>query len=84
MVAIYNFHDKTVDIPLSFDDLGVISNSGYGVRLTDVITGEKSKVLTGGRGHKLEAGGYKILKLRLLRYNRKIWYKSEGSQNEKH
>lgn len=66
-VAAFNFHDKEIDgIPLAFDDLGIRSNSGYGVRLTNLMTGEKSVVLTGGTKHCLQPGGYVMYRAEIV------------------
>lgn len=67
-IAAFNFHNNPVkDAPLSFDDLGVRTNSGYGVELTNVLTGEKSKVLKGGINLVLETGGYVIYRAKVVK-----------------
>lgn len=57
-IAAFNFHPKEVTWGIAFDDLGVRSNSGYGVQLTNLLTGEVGDVLTGGTNFTLNEGEY--------------------------
>lgn len=66
-IAAYNFHGKEIYAPLSFDDLGVRSNSGYGVRVTNLITGEKSEVLTGGMNMYFAGDGYQMYRAEIVK-----------------
>ena len=65
-VAVFNFYDKEFPATLSFDDMGVRSNSGYGVQLTNVITGEKTDVLTGGTSVKVAPNDVKIFRAKVV------------------
>ena len=67
-VAAFNFHDKLIDgAPLSFDDLGVRSNSGYGVILTNVLTGETRGPLVGGTNLVLDEGGFVLYRAKIVK-----------------
>ena len=46
---------------ISFDDLGIHSESGIGLRLTDAVTGEDYGVFRDGYSTKLQVDGSKIL-----------------------
>lgn len=65
-IASFNFHNKRICAPLSFDDLGVRSNSGYGVQLTNLLTGEKSEALTGGTRLDLDENEYVIYRAKVV------------------
>jgi alpha-galactosidase len=67
-VAAFNFHDKLIDgAPLSFDDLGIRSNSGYGVILTNVLTGETRGPLVGGTNLVLDEGGFVLYRAKTVK-----------------
>ncbi len=40
LLSYFNFSDDELEVPVYFDDYGVPAYSGYGLDLTDVITGE--------------------------------------------
>lgn len=53
--------DWSQNMSISFDDLGIHSESGIGLRLTDAVTGEDYGVFRDGYSVKLPADGSKIL-----------------------
>lgn len=53
--------DWSQNMSISFDDLGIHSESGIGIRLTDAVTGEDYGVFRDGYSVKLPADGSKIL-----------------------
>jgi hypothetical protein len=52
-------------LPVSFDDLGIRSNQGYGFEVTDVYTGENLGVLVGGFSPELNRGEVRLYRLKL-------------------
>ena len=67
-IAAFNFHPKRIhEAPLSFDDMGVPTRSGYGVQLTNVMTGEVSEVLTGGTDVVLEENGFVVYRAKIVK-----------------
>lgn len=66
-VALFNFHETKQGIHFSFDDVGVRSNSEYGVELMDVMTGENLGVLTGGYCASPEPDGFKIFRGKIVK-----------------
>lgn len=69
-VLCINFHsveEREGDpLPVSFDDLGIRSNQGYGFEVTDVYTGENLGVHTGGIAPYVKRGQVRLLKLKLV------------------
>ena len=53
--------DWSQNMSISFDDLGIHSESGIGLRLTDAVTGEDYGVFRDGYSTKLPVDGSKIL-----------------------
>ncbi len=53
--------DWSQNMSISFDDLGIHSESGIGLRLTDAVTGEDYGVFRDGYSTKLQVDGSKIL-----------------------
>lgn len=53
--------DWSQNMSISFDDLGIHSESGIGLRLTDAVTGEDYGVFRDGYSMKLPVDGSKIL-----------------------
>ena len=67
-IAAFNFHPKKIHgAPLSFDDMGVPIRSGYGVQLTNVMTGEKTDVLTGGISLVLEENDFVVYRAKIVK-----------------
>lgn len=66
-----NFHpdeEKPHDsLSVSFDDLGIRSNQGYGFEVTDVETGENLGVFEGGFGPIIKRGQVKLYRLKLVK-----------------
>ena len=52
-------------LPVSFDDLGIRSNQGYGFEVTNVYTGENLGVLVGGFSPELDRGEVRLYRLKL-------------------
>lgn len=66
-IAMFNFHDQEILIHVSFDDLGIRSNQGYGVHLTNVFNGEESEILTGGYALNLKQNGYAVYRGKIVK-----------------
>ncbi len=66
-VALFNFHEKAVPVHFAFEDVGIRSNQGYGLKLTDVITGEELGIFSGGYAAEIKSDGYRILRGKILR-----------------
>ena len=63
-LAFFNIDEKddwSQNMSISFDDLGIHSESGIGLRLTDAVTGEDYGVFRDGYSTKLQVDGSKIL-----------------------
>ena len=63
-LAFFNINaedDWSQNMSISFDDLGIHSESGIGLRLTDAVTGEDYGVFRDGYSTKLPGDGSKIL-----------------------
>lgn len=63
-LAFFNINaedDWSQNMSISFDDLGIHSESGIGLRLTDAVTGEDYGVFRDGYSTKLPVDGSKIL-----------------------
>lgn len=66
---ICSFHDngKENQIMVSFDDIGVRSNSGYGVEITDVMTGENLGIKTGGIAPSLKYNDFRVYRGKIVK-----------------
>ena len=62
LLAYYNFAEYPLDVLLYFDDIGVPYSSGYGLELTDVLTGECVGVKRDFYNPRLEGLSFKFLK----------------------
>lgn len=63
-LAFFNINaedDWSQNMSISFDDLGIHSESGIGLRLTDAVTGEDYGVFRDGYSTKLQVDGCRIL-----------------------
>ena len=63
-LAFFNINaedDWSQNMSISFDDLGIHSESGIGLRLTDAVTGEDYGIFHDGYSMKLQVDGSKIL-----------------------
>lgn len=67
LLAYYNFAEYPLDVLLYFDDIGVPYSSGYGLELTDVLTGECVGVKRDFYNPRLEGHSFKFFKAKFVK-----------------
>lgn len=66
-IAYFNFTDKECDITCLFSDVGLPLHSGFGMKITDVFTGEKVGVFTEFCSRKVMPHDCSVVKAELAR-----------------
>ncbi len=69
-----NFHaetptQKSIKLKIAFDDLGIRTGSGYGLELTNVLTGEKLGTFEGGYGIQVESDRAVLLRGKIVPFS---------------
>ena len=67
VLAYYNFADYPLDVLLYFDDIGLPYSSGYGLELTDIMTGENIGVKFDFYNPRLEGHTCRLFRARFVK-----------------